>query len=478
MKHLQAATAAAALLLALTACSQVGGLVSPTPTPTVEPTPTPTATPLPVADPLTGQEGSFADTRPVAVTLRTGEGTAPLWGVSNAEVLVQGVTEGYTAGLMALFSNPADAAKIGPVGPGRDLLLQFALPLNAVPVHIGKNVYAGNLLNVLTYQDIDGLHIGKAAFAFDEDRQQSGYREENCWYTTPELLQAGLDYYGASLTGSNTPLFRFGVRPAVADDARNGTELALTYSASDTVRFSYNAEQKVYRMQDADGNALVDADNGQEVAFTNLLVLYASSGIKDDGYTRQYDLSGGAGLYLTEGAWQTIQWSKGDATAPLTLLDGDGMPLTVSPGKSYIGVWGGYYGQAIAVYAADGSAQTLPDKPALLESGVSDEAAAAAEAEYQTYLAVQTAQEELETLRPQLETALVTLQEAQAAAESAGPDDEAAAAALTEAQAIVDQLQAKINERQAIIDAANPPAEETPAEETPAEEGAEAASGE
>ena len=49
------------------------------------------------------------------------------------------------------------------MGRGRDLLLQMALPLNALPVHIDKNIYASNLLNALTYQDLDGYHIGKAA---------------------------------------------------------------------------------------------------------------------------------------------------------------------------------------------------------------------------------------------------------------------------------------------------------------------------
>ena len=69
---------------------------------------------------------------------------------------------------MALYADVDRISKAGPVGPGRDLFLQVALPLNAVPVHIDKNIYASNLLNTLSYQDLDGYHIGKAAFAFDQ----------------------------------------------------------------------------------------------------------------------------------------------------------------------------------------------------------------------------------------------------------------------------------------------------------------------
>ncbi|MGN0984035.1 MAG: DUF3048 C-terminal domain-containing protein, partial [Gemmiger sp.] len=463
MKLLQAAAVTAALLFALTACSVPFQESEPTPTPspTAEPTPSPSPTPAPADDPLTGIAGSFAERRPVAVSLRTEAGSGPLWGISRAGVVVEGVAQGYTASLMALFTTPEDAAKVGPVGPCSDLLLQVALPLNAIPVHIGKSVYASNLLNVLAYQDLDGLHVGKAAFAFDLDRSAGGYREENCWYTTPELIRAGLDQYGLSTEGVNAPLFRFGERPAVGEGQRNATELVLTFSSSDSERFTYQADQGVYTKTDAEGGQLVDADNGEAVTFTNVFVLYASSGIKDDGVTRQYDLSGGTGIYLNQGAWQTIHWSKGDATAPLSLTDADGQPLTVSAGRSFIGIWGGYYGQALQVLAADGTEQTLPAKPALLESGVPDDVAAAAEAEYETYLATQVAAQELELLRSQLETAQKDLEAAQAAV--AENDNEATQADLVLAQAIVDQLTAKIEERQALLDAATQAAQEQPA---------------
>ena len=314
----------------------------------------------------------------MAVTLRTLSGAAPQWGVAAADVLVEGVTEGTTASLMALYANVDAISKAGPVGPGRDLLLQFALPLNALPVHIDKNIYASNLLNALGYQDLDGYHIGKAAFAFDQDRQNAGYREENCWYTTADLIRAGLEQYGASLEGENTPLFLFGERAPVAGDARNATSLTVTFTPDDSEQLNFDAASGLYYKTNADGSPATDADNGQQAAFTNVFVLYASSGIKDDGYTRDYDMTGGTGLYLTGGAWEAITWAKEDATGPLQLTAADGQPLVVSPGKSFIALWGGYYGQALRLTGADGAEQALPEKPALLESGISDEAAAAA----------------------------------------------------------------------------------------------------
>lgn len=475
MKRLQALAVASALLagLLLGGCGAQGQTDASSSEPAVTATPTPTPQPATSANPLTGlEDGDYTNRRPVAVTLRTLSGATPHWGLSSADVLVEGVTEGTTASLMALYSNVDAISKAGPVGPGRDLLLQLALPLNALPVHIDKNIYAENLLNLLTYQDLDGYHIGKAAFAFDQDRQNAGYREENCWYTTGELIQNGLSTYGTTLEGENTPLFLFGERPAVEESARNATALTITFSADDSEQLLYTPETGLYVKTNADGSPTMDADNGQQVAFTNVFVLYASSGIKDDGYTRDYAMTGGAGLYLTGGGWEAIQWAKEDATGPLQLTAADGSPLVVSPGKSFIAIWGGYYGQGLTLTGADGTQQTLPEKPALLESGISDEAAAAAQAEFDARQRIVDAQAAVQSATAQLPEAEAALQQAQVDLD-ADPENADLIAKRDEAQAAVDALNQTIADNQAILDEAGVTATPTPAPaETPAPEAA------
>lgn len=448
MKQFQVLSLSAALLAALllggcAGAASSGAVSTPESASAAEPTPTPEPTPAPPApNPLTGAaDADYTGKRPVAVTLRNLTGSTPQWGIASADVLVEGVTEGTTASLMALYADADSIAKVGPVGPARDLLLQVALPLNALPVHIDKNIYASNLLNVLSYQDLDGYHIGKAAFAFDADRQGAGYAEENCWYTTAELINSGLAAYGTTLSGDNTPLFQFGEREAVAPEARNGMDLTITFSPDDVDCLRYDTGTGLYALSNGDGSAVQDADNGQQPGFTNVFVFYASSGIKDDGYTRQYDMTSGAGLYLHGGAWERINWTKEDATGPFAITDEAGAPLIVSPGKSFIAIWGGYYGQALSLTAADGSAQTLPDKPALLETGIPDDAAAAAEAEYKAAQEATDAQAELARAQAELPDAQAALEEAQAALD-ADPENEELLTARDNAQANVDALNA------------------------------------
>ena len=475
MKKWQALGSAAALLAALLLGGCSGQQAAATPEQAATPSPAATAEPTPVpapaGNPLTGlDDADYTGKRPVAVMLRTLDGAQPQWGIASADVLIEGVTEGNTAGLMALFADVDRISKVGPVGPGRDLFLQAALPLNAMPVSIDKNVYAANLLNTLTYQDLDGYHVGKTAFAFDQGRQDAGYREENCWYTTGELIRSGAASYGTALEGSNTPLFRFGTREEVAPENRSGMSLTVTFSKSDSEQLNYNTGTGLYEKLNADGSPMTDADNGQQAAFTNVFVLYASSGIKDDGYTRQYDMTGGTGLYLYGGAWEQISWSKEDATGPFSLT-ADGTPLTVAPGKSFIAIWGGYYGQALRLTAADGSEQTLPEKPALLASGVTDEAAAAAEAALSDAQKLIDAQAAIDQANASLAEAQTELQDAQAALD-ADSENADLLAARDAAQAKIDELNQTIADNQAYLDANAPQPEETAqpeATEAPAE---------
>ena len=448
MKKWQALGSAAALLATLLLGGCSGQQAAATPEQAATPSPAATAEPTPEpavglsTNPLTGlDDADYTGKRPVAVMLRTLDGAQPQWGIASADVLIEGVTEGNTAGLMALFADVDRISKVGPVGPGRDLFLQAALPLNAMPVSIDKNVYAANLLNTLAYQDLDGYHVGKTAFAFDQGRQDAGYREENCWYTTGELIRNGAASYGTALEGSNTPLFRFGTREEVAPENRSGMSLTVTFSKSDSEQLNYNTGTGLYEKLNADGSPMTDADNGQQAAFTNVFVLYASSGIKDDGYTRQYDMTGGTGLYLHGGAWEQISWSKEDATGPFSLT------------------------------AADGSEQTLPEKPALLASGVTDEAAAAAEAALSNAQKLIDAQAAIDQANASLAEAQTELQDAQAALD-ADSENADLLAARDAAQAKIDELNQTIADNQAYLDANAPQPEETPvpeATEAPAE---------
>lgn len=82
--------------------------------------------------------------------------------------------------------------------------------------------------------------------------------------------------------------------------------------------------------------------NGKTMKVANVLILYTGiSGVQgsDKGHV-DWDLIGGNGVYVSNGTYQNIKWSKGTAsnpTAPLKLTDESGAELKLNTGKMWIG---------------------------------------------------------------------------------------------------------------------------------------------
>ena len=57
------------------------------------------------------------------------------------------------------------------------------------------------------------------------------------------------------------------------ESARNATALTIAFSPDDSEQLNYAADTGLYVKTNADGSPTVDADYGQQVAFTNVLVL-------------------------------------------------------------------------------------------------------------------------------------------------------------------------------------------------------------
>lgn len=307
------------------------------------------------ADPLTGGELTTDGKRPVAIMVNSDSTQAHQWGIARASVVVEAITTGQKTSLMCLYPSVDSLEKVGPVTEADDIYWQLAMPLNAIPVSINKTIYASNLLNLLRYQDLDGYYAGVTCFDYDSARGES-MGNEFCWYTTPKLLGDGLELYGLTPLGGTGSLFYFS--EAETQNPGTAAELQISYGAEDDVFFQYREDSQTYARKPQPDAA--DALTGEDVCFTNLFVLYAATGPKDDGHHWDYDLSTGTGLYLTKGGWQTITWAKGDAYDKLELYNADGTVLAVNPGKSYIGLVGGMNRQTVSLRDAAGNRQEIP----------------------------------------------------------------------------------------------------------------------
>ncbi len=417
MKRISTALALLSLSLLLSACSRqavvsVSGDVGPSssssqPAPTATPTPTPE--PLDYVtgfDPLTGEQGDPNDrSRPIAVMIQNNKAGYPQWGLKGAEVLVEAITEGKTTSMMAMYSgNEGLPEKVGAVGPARDLFWQIAMPCDSILMQIGGNIYASNLLNTYQYQNLDGYYVGVASYDLDYEKDKVA-NHEYCWYTTQSLMETGLSHYGLSKDGDRLSLFNY-VRPgqetapasqagaegatsaAASGEAVSGAQtgtpapaqpmeaarIEITFAEGNTIPLLYNGDTNRWEKYDIDWQPQIDGNYPDEMdpmekilSYDNVLVLYCSAGVKDDGYTRDYDLSAGTGLYLNGPSCKLIRWKKDGVTGGFTIYDENGQEYPIQPGKCYIAIYGGFAGQAIKVQNSSSQDLTLWDNPAPME---------------------------------------------------------------------------------------------------------------
>ncbi len=316
-------------------------------------TPEPTVAPTEGEEglmPLTGLAGEDATARPIAIMISNAAAATTQWGIQSASVVIEALTEGSETNLALLFDSLADVPKTGPVSEAKDLFWQFAIAQNAILVQNDWNIYAENLLNCYNYQPIDAMFVGVNSFDYDSALGVQ-LNDEFCWYTKGSSLQTSITSYGIATQGEVSNMFNFGNATGTA----GGQTLTIAYSSATSSTFDYDSTTGLYAMSRTDGSAQIDANSGEQVTFSNVLILSATASIKDNKYTRDYDLTSGTGLYLTNGEWQVISWVKGDVTAVLQLFDADGNPLTVSTGQTYIGIYGGISGQSVSLLNASGT---------------------------------------------------------------------------------------------------------------------------
>lgn len=291
-------------------------------------------------NPLTGEADFPAETvgkRPIAIMVENSPEARPQWGLSTPDVVVEGVVEGGITRMMWLYADVNDIPKVGPTRSARHDYVELAEGLDAIYVHFGGSTYAYNAIKNDKVDDIDGLSDGKY-FARDKSRNVA---TEHTAYTTGDKLQSAITNMKIrtdAKDGYTTP-FTFASEKRTLPGGACSSVLAV-FSNNYKHTFKYNAQDGLYynymnskEMKDADGTTM---------AVTNVLILYtdvsnvsgSSSGHKD------WDLTGGSGVYISNGTYQNIKWSKGTSSTPtsqLKLTDESGATLQLNTGKMWIG---------------------------------------------------------------------------------------------------------------------------------------------
>lgn len=309
-------------------------------------------------NPLTGLElaEGASGNRPVAIMVENSPSARPQWGLSTPDIVIEGLVEGGITRMMWIYADVANIPKVGPVRSARHDYVEIAYGMNAVFTHWGGSRPAYSFLKTLAnkgYLDIDGKTLGtngnesQKGFYFFKDPTHSK-ATEHCGYTNGAYIKAAADKRGIKLqqTKSNWAPFTVitdGERTPFGD-ATAGTcsSITVTFSSGYKHTFKYDSATGLYN-NFMNTSPMLDGNNKKQMAVRNVIVMYTnvtgySTDNKDDLKLREWDLTGGDALYITNGYGEKISWKKGDASSPLKFYGQDGKELTINKGQTWIGV--------------------------------------------------------------------------------------------------------------------------------------------
>lgn len=158
-----------------------------TATATPVPTATPTAKPKTAAALLDGTQVAVGseNVHPLAVMIENHPDARPQSGLSQASLVYEAIAEGGITRFMAVFRDPRQAVKVGPVRSARTYFVDFATELNAFYAHVGGNMDALDQIKNTGVLDLDQFALGTSAY---HRELQTGLALEHTMYSSTELL--------------------------------------------------------------------------------------------------------------------------------------------------------------------------------------------------------------------------------------------------------------------------------------------------
>lgn len=360
MKRLLALLLVLTMVLTLAACGaeepgQTSAATNEAPTdattqpptdPITEPPATTEATtdsPVLYRNPLNGEAVDTPYTaRPYAVTINNIREAMPQCGVSQADILYEILAEGGITRCLAVFDDISGIEHLGSIRSARTYFVDLVLGLDALYIHHGYSTYAIDLLQAHDVDDLCPVRgRGSAAYYRDQSRLDAGYSLEHTSFADGDDLIRELESLGYAMDREEGIDYGWTfVEDATPGNGETAEQIVIHFrSGGKTTTLNYDGESGLYEAAQYGGD-YVDGNNGQTMAFRNILVLTAVSYSDAQGYRQFVEMTDteGVGYYACGGKIIPIRWSRGGYEEPFVYTLEDGTPLELSVGNSYIAI--------------------------------------------------------------------------------------------------------------------------------------------
>lgn len=304
-------------------------------------------------NPLTGEDRynpAAVGKRPVAIVVEneySTEAVRPQWGLSEADIVLEGESE-FSTRLLLFWADYTDVPEqVGPARSARPPFIRFSQLFDSVFIHAGLSKSKGNYIGadtVFANENVDHINLlslSESGGYFGRDNSRYTAVEHTGFLNgtnLPELLEN--QKVPTDVTESKFTRLSFNQKAEEIGEI-SADDCAFNWSGNcpKTARFSYDSDSHKYLTTDFDSRY---GEAG--LKFENLIFLFDETEyvVKEDykgsGQSEtycDYKLSGGSGTILSEGTAVEISW--GVSNGKLWMKTADGRAVSLNSGKSYIG---------------------------------------------------------------------------------------------------------------------------------------------
>jgi hypothetical protein len=302
--------------------------------------------PPPLVFPLTGvptDDKAATLRRTLSVKIENTPMARPQTGLPRADVVYETVTEGGITRFNCLFQSDIPE-EVGPVRSARLSDLSIVPQYDAIFFFSGANSYVRGEITSAALSDMS--HTKASSLYYRVDYREAPHNlylrlansitraDEKGFATTldtPRSLEFSFSGEKDGVDGEpeSAPAAQWAALP-------DATYISVGFSTSYVAEWAWDTATQTY-LRSMDG-ATIDAATGEQIAATNVIVLWTSYVDAPDDKTLFLDLNGkGQATLFIGGKRVEGTWESNGATPP-RFKDANGDPILLSPGKTWFQV--------------------------------------------------------------------------------------------------------------------------------------------
>ena len=294
-------------------------------------------------NPLTGEKCSeeLAMMRPAAFMVNNIKEAMPQQGISGADVIYECLAEGGITRLLMLAQDYTKLGVVGSIRSSRDYYLDFAQNHDALYFHAGGSDKAYYEIGARSIDNFDGVNGSVTGMFYRDSWRLARMAKEHTLVISADGIQKAIAAKNARTElkeGFESPFnFYKEVTAPVGEDATN---VKLPFSYYQAPQLKYDSTTNTYKRYQY-GKAHIDHNNGEQLEFTNILVIFChhTGALDSKGRIEVTTTGTGEGYYISNGKYINIKYTKDDVDSPIKLYNTDDTPLQINVGKTYIAIF-------------------------------------------------------------------------------------------------------------------------------------------